>query len=103
MGVYSVYIVGGWSVNLGQFSLRLIEINGAEIIKTKKVNLRIQSYFKNKRTKKVFSYVIYKSGTYRIEFENQNTLIIKKSILSLRFPFQNKINSEKIDILLEKE
>ena len=102
MGVYDVFIIGGWNLNLGKFSFRLNKINNAKIVKPEILDLRVQSYFKNKRTKKAFSFVITKGGMFNIEFENQDSLFLKKSHFIFGGVFEKKIKNKSIEILIER-
>ena len=103
MGIYDVYVIGGWYVDLGKFNFSLIKNEGNEIIIPKEVTLKKQSFFRKRRTKQIFSFVINKGGRFRIDFENQNTLIVKKQNAFLGCFFGKKIDFKEIEIIIERK
>ncbi|GFD78397.1 hypothetical protein KUL118_12590 [Tenacibaculum sp. KUL118] len=60
MGIYDVYIIGGWYVDLLSFNFLLSKVNGEELIKPEEATLKSQSYYERKRTKKIFSFSVNK-------------------------------------------
>ncbi|CAL2105554.1 conserved hypothetical protein [Tenacibaculum sp. 190524A02b] len=102
MGIYDIYVVGGWYVNLGKFHLKLNKTTGNEVIRPKEVTLKIHSYFKKSRTKKIFSFEINKGGKYKIEFDGQESLILKKQGFIFGYLFGKQIDFKQIEILIER-
>ncbi len=104
MGIYDVYVIGGWYVDLGKFNFYLSRENVEnKKIRPKEVILKYQSYYRKKRTKKIFSFTINKGGKYKIEFEKQNTLVIKKRSLFAGYFFGKKIDFKEIEIIIERK
>lgn len=102
MGIYDVYVIGGWYVDLVNFNFLLSKINSEEVIIPEEATLKFQSYFKRKRTKKIFSFSINKGGNYKIEFKGQNSFVLRKQSLFIGYLFGKNIEPNSIEILLEK-
>ncbi|TCI93049.1 hypothetical protein [Tenacibaculum sp. M341] len=103
MGIYNVYIIGGWYVDLGKFNFYLNKTNNGDIIKPKKTFYTGNLYYKNQRAKLKFSFEIKKGGKFRVNFENQNSLIVKKRSFLLGYLFGKKIDAKKIEIIFERK
>ncbi|CAM1358806.1 conserved hypothetical protein [Tenacibaculum sediminilitoris] len=102
MGVYDVYLIGGWYVDLLSFNFLLSKVNGEEVIKPEEATLKSQSYYKRKRTKRIFSFSVNKGGNYKIEFKGQNSLILRKHSLMIGYLFGKKIETNSIEIFIER-
>ncbi|SDY08488.1 hypothetical protein SAMN05444411_1215 [Lutibacter oricola] len=103
MGSYDILIIGGWSVSLGKFSFNLKNLKNEKTIQPKITKWRIQSYFKGKRAKKIFSIDIMNGGKHKIEFKNQDDLVLKKSNLIITRIFEKQIPNETIKIIFERK
>lgn len=99
-GVYNVFIIGGWSLDIGKFNFSLERLNDNTIVQPEMAEIKFQSHYRFKRTKKIFSVVINKGGKYKIEFNNQESLILKKSFFFSMF--QKKLAKENIELLFER-
>ncbi|MGG6229430.1 hypothetical protein [Tenacibaculum sp. SDUM215027] len=102
MGVYDVYLIGGWYIDLLSFNFLLSKINGEEVIKPEEATLKSQSYYKRKRAKKIFSFSVNRGGNYKIEFKGQNSLILRKQSLMIGYLFGKNIETNSIEIFIER-
>ena len=64
VGIYSIKVLGGWSVSVGDFSIELKNRKNGKIITPKNTNWRIQSYEYGKRAKNIMSLDIPERGVY---------------------------------------
>lgn len=98
VGIYSIKVLGGWSVSVGNFSIELKNRENGKVITPKVTNWRIQSYEFGERAKKIMSLDIPKRGIYLIEFKNQQDLKVRRSNLFLTRLFENELPNEKLEI-----
>ncbi len=98
VGIYSIKILGGWSVSVGKFSIELKNKENGKVITPKVTNWRIQSYEFGERAKKIMSLDIPKRGVYFIEFKNQKDLKVRPSNLLITRLFEKEIPSEQLRI-----
>lgn len=80
---YWINVLGGWGVNVGDFSILLTNIETREQVKCRRAFWAFQFYsFEfDERAKVLFTIRIPTPGTYRIEFKNANNLKVKHSNL----------------------
>ena len=100
VGIYSVKVLGGWGVEVGNFSFDLKNIDNGEIIKPRGTQWRVQSFAFKKRAKKIFTLDIGKRGNFVIEFKNQNDLKVRRSNLFLTRLFENELPNENLEICI---
>ncbi len=101
MGIYNIYIVGGWYVKPGRFQISFKNMETDAKIFPEESLLKLQDFYKNEKIKKIFSVVVNKGGEYEINFIHQDSIILKK----YGFPFSyflNKIDSKEIEILIKR-
>ncbi|WP_077405344.1 hypothetical protein [Cellulophaga omnivescoria] len=98
VGIYSIKVLGGWSVSVGKFSIELKNKENGKVITPKVTNWRIQSYEFGERAKKIMSLDIPKRGVYFIEFKNQKDLKVRPSNLLITRLFEKEIPSEQLRI-----
>ncbi|WP_144802511.1 hypothetical protein [Maribacter sp. MAR_2009_72] len=98
VGIYSIKVLGGWSVSVGEFSIELKNKENGKVITPKVTNWRIQSYEFGERAKKIMSLDIPKRGVYFIEFKNQKDLKVRPSNLLITRIFEKEIPSEQLRI-----
>ncbi|SNR14185.1 hypothetical protein [Tenacibaculum jejuense] len=103
VGVYSINVLGGWSVFLGNFSILLINKKGREVIIPKVTNWRIQSYELGERAKRIMTFEIKEPGVYFIEFKNPKDLKVRRSNLFLMKLFENEIPNNELNIWIDKK
>ncbi|WP_143032242.1 hypothetical protein [Tenacibaculum sp. MAR_2009_124] len=102
MGIYDIYIIGGWYIELGKFEVLLKNTDKNTEVIPKKVALKVQDFYKNKRVKKVLSFVVDKGGEYRVQFKNKNSLILKKHGFPLGYFFGKRIDVREIKIFIDR-
>src|SRR5690606_24324138 len=88
IGIYSIKVLGGWDVSVGNFTIELKNKENGKIIYPKVTNWRIQSYEFGERAKKIMSLDIPKRGVYFIEFKNQKDLKVRPSNLLITRLFE---------------
>lgn len=98
VGIYSIKVLGGWSVSVGDFSIELKNRDSGKVITSKVTNWRIQSYEFGGRAKKIMSLDIPKRAIYLIEFKNQKDLKVRRSNLFLTRLFEKELPNEELKI-----
>jgi hypothetical protein len=99
-GIYSVKVLGGWGVEVGNFSFDLKNLDNGEVIRPKGTRWRVQSFAFKKRAKKIFILDIGKRGNFVIEFKNQKDLKVRRSNLFLTRLFESKLSNECLEICI---
>lgn len=103
VGIYSIDLLGGWSVSLGNFSISLTNKKSKEVIIPKVTNWRIQSYEFGKRAKKIMTLEIREPGVHFIEFKNPKDLKVRRSNLFLMKLFENEIPNDELNIWIDRK
>ena len=98
VGIYSIKVLGGWSVFVGGFSIELKNRENGKVITPKITNRRIQSYEFGERAKKIMSLDIPERGVYFMEFKNQKDLKVRRSNLFLTRLFEKELPNETLAI-----
>lgn len=98
VGIYSIKVLGGWSVSVGDFEIELKNKENGKVITPKHTNWRIQSYEFGERAKKIMTLDIPERGVYFIEFKNQKDLKVRPSNLLITRLFEKEIPSEQLRI-----
>jgi hypothetical protein len=98
VGIYSIKVLGGWNVSVGNFVIELKNKETGKIIHPKVTNWRIQSYECGERAKKIMSLDIPKQGVYFITFKNQKDLKVRPSNLLINRLFEKEIPNEQLQI-----
>ena len=98
IGIYSIKVLGGWGVSVGNFMIELKNKENGKVIYPKVTNWRIQSYEFGERAKKIMSLDIPKRGVYFIEFKNQKDLKVRPSNLLITRLFEKEIPNEQLRI-----
>ncbi len=97
-GIYSIKILGGWSVSLGNFSISLQNQENGILMNPEIVYWRLQSYEFGQRAKKIMSLHIIKPGKYTIEFNNHKDLRVRRTNLFLAKLFEKEIPNTELNI-----
>jgi len=97
-GNYSIYILGGWGVKLGDFTISLKNITTQETIKPRRVFWPLQTMIFNTRAKRILSIDILESGHYTIHFKNPESLKVTRSNLFLYSYFEQPMPNETITV-----
>ncbi len=107
---YRVYVLGGFGVKLGQFSISLKHMESGEVVKCEKafwpvqVSLVLdQVYAFGKRAKRILKVDILKEGQYEVLFGFPETLRIKRSNLLFSSLFAKPLTTENIEILITEK
>ena len=100
---YRIYVLGGFWVNLGQFSISFKHKETSEITKCKKAFWPVQAYAFGRRAKRIFIVDIPKEGQFEILFNNPETLRVKHSNLPISSFFRKSLTSDQIDILITEK
>lgn len=101
-GKYRIYILGGWSVSLGKFSITFKNKSNNEKIECKRTIFGAQAYAYNTRAKKIFVVDIIEASTYQIIFENPESLIVKRSNLPFFSNIFSAVRRKDIRVLVTK-
>ena len=97
-GIYSIKILGGWSVSLGDFSISLQNQKNGIILNPEIVYWRFQSYEYGQRAKKIMSLHIMKPGKYTIEFNNPDDIRVRRTNLFITKLFEKEIPNKEVNI-----
>lgn len=98
VGTYSIKVLGGWNVSVGNFTFTLKNMKSGKIINPKITNWRSQSYESGERAKKIMVLDIPERGDYIIEFKNQESLRVRISNLIIRRLFEKYIPNKELRI-----
>lgn len=97
-GIYSIKVLGGWGVSVGDFTIEFKNKKTGKVTTPKATNWQIQSYELGKRAKKIMSLSIQEQGVYFVEFKNQEDLKVKRSNLFIKKLFEKEIPNEQLYI-----
>jgi len=61
-GKYKILCLGGWGVEVNDFSINFKDVNGTDIFSSRKTRWRVQSYAFNKRAIRIGTVEVLKSG-----------------------------------------
>lgn len=101
VGIFSVYILGGWDVVVEDFTFTLTNIQNGQIINPRDTQWRIQSYEFGELAKKIKILDIPERGNYRIDFKNLDSLKVWKARLPLIYRvFSKPIEKQNIQIII---
>ena len=78
---YKIYALGGWGIDLGNFSILFKDKKTGEIIKCKTNTYPVQSFLHGKRAKRILIVDIPGQSKYEVIFENPESLKVKSSNL----------------------
>ncbi len=97
-GKYKIDILGGWFVELGNFSVSIRHTEKEELINAQKKIGRAQMYAFNKRAKRIFVIDVPVSGKYEIIFKHSDTITVKRTNLFIASLFEKAIPSQHLEI-----
>jgi hypothetical protein len=92
-GIYSVYVLGGWDVIVGDFTFSLKKTKSGRTINPKITQWRTQSYEFGEKAKKIMILDIPERGNYSIEFKNQDSL----KVWEASFPFIQRLFGQPLE------
>lgn len=99
-GDYTIGVLGGFGVTLGQFTVDFRHLESGEVFTCKRSKWPIQGYAFSKRTKRILSVELDYSGLYEIQFIKPETLELRKSNLFLHYGFNNILPSKEISVYI---
>jgi hypothetical protein len=100
VGIYSVRVLGGWRVNIGDFSIKLTNLKTGKETLVKETFWKVQSFELNQRAKKVFTLDIQESTDYLIEFFNPKSLTVHRTNLFSGYIFGKPIPNKDLKVLI---
>ena len=95
---YTIKILGGWSVSLGDFMIKLKNKDTGEVVIPKITFWKIQSYESGEKAKKIMTFSISKKGTYLIEYINLFDLTVRPSNLFIKRLYEKEIPNDQLRI-----
>ena len=98
VGIYSVKVLGGWEVSIGDFSFSLKNRETNKIISPKNTDWRVQSYEFGERAKKIMVLDVPEYGYYYIELKNQQDLKVRPSNLIFTRLWEKQIPNQDLRI-----
>lgn len=102
VGIYNVFVIGGWHIKLNNFSVILRETNSGSVVEMKKSFWQVQSYSGKRRAKRIGTFDISLEANYNLEFNKPNELLVKKSNLMLVSSFFSYVATDAIQIEIKK-
>ena len=100
IGKYRIDVLGGWGVELGQFSISFRHEQSGQTVNCKRSLWPVQTLVLDKRAKRIFTVDIVEGGTYKIIFTNVETLQVKESNSFFAGLFQDPIPNDKISVYI---
>lgn len=98
VGIYSIKVLGGWNVKVGDFRIELRNRKNDKIIKPRVTNWRYQSFELGERAKKIMILDIVEYGNYFIDFKNREDLKVKPTNLLIVSSFEKEIPNRKLKV-----
>ncbi len=99
---YRIYLLGGFGVNIGQFSINFKHKETGVITKCKKCVWPVQTYAFGKRAKRIFIVEIQTEGRYKLVFNNPETIQVRHSNLPISSLFRKPLKNNQIEILISE-
>jgi len=100
---YGIYVLGGWGVNLGEFSISFKQIGTKEIATCQRAFWPVQAFAFGKRAKRILIVDIPEAGPYEVLFNNPETLIVKCTNLPISSLFFRPLPTEQIEIVITEK
>jgi hypothetical protein len=100
IGKYKIDVLGGWGVELGQFSMSLKHSQSGQTVNCEQSFWPMQYYVFEKRAKRIFIAKIKQPGIYKVEFINPETIKVRPTNLFFVGHFQEPIPNEEVSIFI---
>lgn len=98
---YKIDVLGGWGVQLGQFSIALKNVYSEQVVNCERSFWPVRSFAFDKRAKRIFSVDIPDDGDYVVEFRNAETLKVNESgLFFVATLFQEPIPNRGISVYI---
>lgn len=104
-GRYRVNIIGGWGVKLNGFSIELEHLDRALLVIASRSFWPVQSFWKGRRAKRVFTFEIKEKGNYEFRFINSNNLLVRHSNLRtlMQRIFDDPIENKNLSVVIKSK
>ena len=100
---YRIYVIGGFSVELGHFAVSLKHQDTRQVIKCTKAFWPVQAFAFGKRAKRIFVVDVPYDGKYELIFDHPETVIVRRSNLFIRSFWNQPINREQLEIIITEK
>ena len=97
---YKIELLGGWSVDLGQFSISFKHKQSGTIVMCKDALWPVQSYAFHKRAKRILIVEIKEAGKYEVTFNSPEAVTVKPSGLAIISFFQSEVPNKELAIYI---
>lgn len=102
-GDYTIGVLGGFGVTLGQFTIDFRHLESGEVFTCKRSKWPIQGYAFSKRTKRILSVELDYSGLYEIQFIKPETLGLRESNAFLFSWFNETVPNKVISVYIHPD
>jgi len=102
-GFWHISLLGGWNVSLNQFKIGLIDTSTKETTycMPNLSLLKMNRFSHGRKAKTILNITIPKSCEYEVLFENQGTLIVKKSQLLFTSMLFGYVPNKSLEIVFD--
>lgn len=100
-GKYEIDVLGGWGVQLGQFSIAFRNGQSEQVVNCERSFWPVRSFAFDKRARRIFTVDIPDDGDYVVEFRKAETLKVKESgLFFVATLFQEPIPNREISVYI---
>lgn len=100
---YRIYILGGWGISLGDFSITLKQKGTDRIIKCKKAFWPVQAFAYGKRARRILILDIKESEQYEVIFDNAETIKVNRSNLPISAMISKPKPVDQLEVLITEK
>lgn len=100
---YRIYILGGWGISLGDFSISLEQKETKRIIICERAFWPVQAFALGKRARRIFVLDIKESSLYEVIFGNSEDLKVKRSNLPISSSFGSPKRADQLEVLFTEK
>lgn len=102
-GQYTIDIIGGWGIKLNDFSIQFQNIKTEEFCTATRSSWPIQSYWHERRCKRISNIYINEEGLYEVVFSNTDSLVVRHSPLRtlMHRLFASPVSNEHIEVRIK--
>jgi len=99
---YTIYVLGGWGVKLGDFSITFKNIGNNQLISSHRPIISLVTMANNIRAKKIFCISVPEKGDYKVIFEKSKSLKVYRYNLAFFTTLFQPIPNSEIKILISE-
>jgi len=99
-GVYSIYVLGGWGVKLGDFSITFKNVESNQLVNSYRPIIALDTMAYNIWAKKIFNINVPEAGDYEIIFKNPKSIRVYRFNWGLLTSVFQSIPNSEIRILI---